>query len=133
MSINTLAEWHKLLESGNADILDDLLADDAVMISPVVHTYQRGKAITKKYLQAASHVIGNEHFKYVREFVTDSGAVLEFETEIDGRYVNGIDMISWNEEGQITEFKVMIRPLQGIQAVHEKMGELLAMMSAKSA
>lgn len=118
--------WHKAVESRDLKILDTLLAEEATMFSPVVHTPQRGKAITKLYLMGAMHTIGNEHFKYIQEVYNDHFAVLEFETEIDGKIVNGVDMITWNENDQITEFKVMIRPLQGINAVHKAMGEALA-------
>ncbi len=123
--MSTLAAWHEVFETKEMDKLDALLADDAVMISPVVHTFQRGKEITKKYLSAASHVLGNDTFKYVREFESDDGAVLEFECEIDGIFVNGVDIIAWNEDGKITEFKVMVRPLQAVNMVHQKMGEML--------
>ena len=75
---------------------------------------------------AASHVLGNDHFKYVREISDVSSAVLEFETEIEGKYVNGVDMIKWNDEGLITEFKVMVRPLQAVNAIHASMQKILA-------
>jgi hypothetical protein len=93
--------------------------------SPVVHKPQIGKAITTMYLSAAVHVFGNETFRYVREVIGESDAVLEFETEIEGIVVNGVDIIRWNDEGKITEFKVMIRPLKAINLIHEKMGEML--------
>ena len=120
-----LEKWHGLLESRDVTVLDALLADDATMYSPVVHTPQVGKTITKMYLMGAMMVIGNEHFRYIREVYSDDFAVLEFETKIDGKTVNGVDMITWNSDNKITEFKVMIRPLQGINAVHKAMGEAL--------
>ena len=123
--IDTLKIWHQVVKTGDTSLLDTLLDDDAVMISPVVHTHQKGKAITKLYLSAAASVIGNEHFKYVREVFDSRGAILEFETEVDGLFVNGVDIISWNEEGKITEFKVMVRPLQALNILHQKMGEML--------
>lgn len=126
--INTMQVWHEMVAEQDPAKLDVLLAEDAVMISPVVHTHQRGKSITKKYLLAAMHVLGGDDFRYVREVSNEDGAVLEFETEIDGVFVNGVDIISWNSDGQITEFKVMVRPLKGMQAVHKKMGELLEKM-----
>ena len=118
--------WHKIVETRDISLLDALLADDATMFSPVVHTPQRGKTITKLYLMGAMQTIGNDKFKYIQEVYNDYFAVLEFETEIEGKIVNGVDMITWNEDNQITEFKVMIRPLQGINAVHKAMGEALA-------
>ena len=124
--IDTIETWHKVLETKDLNLLDSLLADDAVMISPVVHTFQRGKGITRKYLSAASHVLGNEHFKYLAEYRGERGVVFEFETELDGTHINGVDIISWNDEGQITEFKVMLRPLQAVNKVHAMMGEMLS-------
>lgn len=125
MKIDTLAVWHQILETRDVDLLDQLLAENAVLISPVVHTFQRGKAITKKYLTAAMRVFGNEHFHYVRKTYDEQGAILEFETEIDGIHVNGVDLVKWNEDGQIYEFKVMVRPLQAVNKIHQKMGEQL--------
>ena len=102
-----------------------MLTDDVVFYSPVVHTPQIGRAITTMYLSAALHVFGNDSFRYIREVVGESDAVLEFETEIDGIVVNGVDMIRWNADGKITEFKVMVRPLKAINIIHQKMGEML--------
>ena len=120
-----LASWHRIIETRDATQLADLLADDVVFYSPVVHTPQVGKPITAMYLSAAIKVFGNESFRYVREIVDGSDAVLEFETEIDGIVINGVDMIKWNEDGKITEFKVMIRPLKAINLIHQKMGAML--------
>lgn len=120
-----IQKWHELLETRNIAILDELLSDDACLYSPVVHTPQKGKAITKMYLMGAALTIGNEHFKYVREVYDDGFAMLEFETEMNGIYVNGVDMISWDEDNQVTDFKVMIRPLKAVNMVHQMMGEAL--------
>lgn len=125
MPIDTMATWHKLVKSQDATGLDDLLADDAVFHSPVVHKPQLGKAITQKYLAAAFQVFFNDSFRYVREVKGDRDAVLEFMVEIDGISVNGVDMIKWNDEGRITEFKVMLRPLKAVNLIHQKMGEML--------
>ncbi len=122
---NTVDAWHKLLESKNADDLDTILADDVVFYSPVVYTPQEGKDITKLYLTAALYLFANDTFRYVRQVVSDTDAVLEFQTEIDGVSVNGVDMISWNEKGQISSFKVMVRPLKAINQIHKMMGEML--------
>ena len=102
-----------------------LLHDEVVFHSPVVHTPQRGKAITLKYLMGAMQVLNTEAFHYLREIVGERDAMLEFVTELDGIQVNGIDLIRWDERGLITEFKVMVRPLKAIQVVHHKMGEML--------
>ena len=120
-----IEKWHELLKTRNMNLLDEILADDACLYSPVVHTPQAGKAITKMYLMGAAMTIGNDTFKYVREVYDDGFAMLEFETEMNGIYVNGVDMISWNENDQITEFKVMIRPLKAVNMVHQMMGAAL--------
>ena len=120
--------WHRLVKTHDAAGLDQLLAEDAVFHSPVVHTPQRGKTLTKAYLAAAFQVFFNPSFHYVREIVGQMDAMLEFETEIDGIVVNGVDLIHWNEAGRIDDFKVMIRPLKAIDLVHQKMGELLQKM-----
>jgi SnoaL-like protein len=117
--------WHHLVENRDTRGLDALLADEAVFYSPVVHTPQVGKAITKKYLAAAFHVFFNESFRYVRELKGNRDAILEFEVILDGITVNGVDMIKWNDAGKITEFKVMLRPLKAVNLIHQKMGEML--------
>ena len=127
---NLIQRWHQAVKTRNISILDELLADDAVMLSPIVHTPQRGKVITKMYLMGAVQTLGGEHFKYTREIYRDGFAVLEFETQVDGKSVNGVDIISWNEKDQITEFKVMIRPLQGINALHKAMGKALEQLKS---
>ena len=124
----TIAHWHNLLENGNAAGLDTLLADDAVFHSPIVHTPQYGKALTKMYLSAAFMVLYNDTFTYVREVVGERDAVLEFEVEIDGIKVNGVDMIKCDDEGKIVDFKVMVRPLKAVNLIHEKMMAMLEKM-----
>jgi hypothetical protein len=126
MNPTTLQSWHNIVHTRDASGLRDLLAEDVVFYSPVVHTPQVGKAITSMYLAAAVQVFGNESFRYVREIVGESDAVLEFETEIDGILINGVDMIRWNADGKITEFKVMLRPLKAVNLIHQKMGEMLS-------
>ena len=126
MTIATLNTWHDIVRTRNLKALDALLADDVVFHSPVVHTAQIGKVVTMQYLSAAFYVFFNESFKYVRETTSAHDAILEFTVDIDGISVNGVDMLKWNGEGQIIEFKVMIRPLKAIQLIHQKMGEMLA-------
>lgn len=125
MTIAALATWHELVESQNTKGLNSLLGDNVVFYSPVVHTPQVGKAITIQYLSAAFHVFFNESFRYVREVTGPSDAVLEFQVEIDGISVNGVDMLKWDAEGRIIEFKVMIRPLKAINLIHQKMAAML--------
>lgn len=125
MSISPIAAWHELVRTRNAKALDALLADNVTFYSPVVHTAQIGKAVTLQYLSAALRVFFNESFRYVREITGSNDAVLEFQVEIDGIAVNGVDLIKWNDEGKIAEFKVMIRPLKAINLIHQKMAALL--------
>jgi hypothetical protein len=125
MSPDPIANWRQLVKEGNVQGLDAVLAEDAVFMSPIVHTPQVGKSVTKKYLAAAFHVFSNHSFRYVRELRANRDAVLEFEVEVDGISVNGVDMIKWNEEGKITEFKVMLRPLKAVNLVHQKMAAML--------
>ena len=125
MTIATLATWHDLVSTRNVKGLDALLADGVVFHSPVVHTPQVGKAITTQYLAAAFQVFFNETFRYVREIAGPRDAVLEFQVEIDGIAVNGVDMLQWDDEGRIVEFKVMIRPLKAINLIHQQMGAML--------
>lgn len=123
---NTLIErWHQLVASGNPDGLDELLADDAVFHSPVLFKPQHGKALTQLYLSAAFQVLFNGSFRYVREIVGERDAMLEFECEIDGIVINGVDIIRWDSSGKITEFKVMLRPLKAIMLVKDKMAAML--------
>ena len=117
--------WHAIVRSRDMAALDALLHDDVVFHSPVVHTPQRGKAITAMYLTGAMHVLNTPAFRYEREIVGERDAVLEFVTEIDGLVINGIDLIRWNEAGQIIDFKVMVRPLKAVNMLHQKMGEML--------
>jgi ketosteroid isomerase-like protein len=125
MKSGPIETWHRIVEKRDVQGLDALLADDAVFHSPVVHTPQVGKSITKKYLTAAFHVFFNETFRYVRELQGNRDAVLEFEVQLDGITVNGVDMIKWNDAGKITEFKVMLRPLKAVNLIHQKMAQAL--------
>ena len=126
MTIDTLAAWHRILAQKDIAGLDALLAEDAVFHSPVVHTPQVGKARAGMYLAGAFHVLCNDSFRYVREITGNREALLEFMVEIDGITVNGVDLIRWNEDGRIVDFKVMLRPLKGVNIIHQKMGEMLA-------
>lgn len=121
-----LAKWHAYMEhGGDPALLADLLAEDAVFHSPVVHTPQQGKTIVMAYLVAASHVLGNDKFHYVRELVDGDEMMLEFVTELDGMHINGVDIIHFNEDGKISDFKVMVRPLKAVNKVWEMMGAQL--------
>jgi hypothetical protein len=128
MSAHTISTWHDIVKTRSVPGLDILLAEDVVFFSPVVHTPQRGKAITKLYLSAAFEGFFNPSFRYVREIVGSSDAMLEFETEVNGIIVNGVDIIKWNSDGKIIEFKVMLRPLKAVNVIHEHMAAMLAAM-----
>ena len=126
MTLPGLDKWYGYMKSHDRAALWDLLDPDAVFESPVVHTPQRGREITFKYLSSAEKVLGGAGFKYVGEWRSDKGAVLEFENEIEGIRINGVDIISFNADGRITHFKVMVRPLKAINLLHRLMGEQLA-------
>ncbi len=128
MSHNPAEIWHKVALSKDLSAISAVLHDDAVFESPVVHTPQRGKAITAKYLASAGYVLGNDSFQYVGEWHRENSAILEFTAEIDGIAINGIDMITCDDDGLITHFKVMVRPLKAVNMLHQKMGEMLAAM-----
>ena len=127
--MNALARWHEIIKQGDPALLDEILADDCVFHSPVVHTPQEGRELTRLYLTGAMHVL-NDGFHYVKEVVSDRHAVLEFICEVDGITVNGVDIISFNEQGKIEEFKVMVRPLKAINMLHAKMRDMLEQLSA---
>jgi hypothetical protein len=119
-----IENWHAHIRGEFPGGLDELLAEDVVFYSPVVFTPQKGRDITKLYLNAAGATLGGDSknsekrapavgskFRYVKEVLTGNQAVLEFETEMAGKYINGVDIITCNDQGKIIEFKVMIRPL----------------------
>jgi hypothetical protein len=138
---HVIEKWHAYLRGGLAGGLDELLDDDVVFYSPIVYTPQHGKAITTLYLQAAGQTLpgdqpasspGNDApaggFRYTKSVLAGDTAVLEFETTVEGKYVNGVDIIRCNDEGRIVEFRVMIRPLQAVNLVHRQMAATLELM-----
>jgi hypothetical protein len=140
-----LKAWHRVVRDMDESALDSILAEDVVFHSPIVHTPQEGRALTKLYLMAAFNVLPGQsaerpddagasagHFRYVREVVGENDVVLEFETTIDDITVNGIDMIRFGDDGRIVDFKVMIRPLKAIQKVHAQMANMLERMKPQS-
>ncbi len=139
--INQVIEkWYAYIRGEFPGGLDELLADDVVFLSPIVYTPQKGKEITKLYLGAAGKTLGGSKddaegkpapkFRYTKEVLAGNHAVLEFETEIEGKYANGVDIITCNEIGKIIEFRVMIRPLQAINAIHKQMAAMLEEMQS---
>ena len=126
MTKAALAKWYGYVKSPTGAALGDLLDPDVVFESPVVHTPQRGRDITAKYLTGAVAVLNGPKFRYVGEWLSDNGAVIEFETEIEGILINGVDIITFSDDGErITRFKVMVRPLKAINLLHRLMGEQL--------
>ena len=130
-----IKKWHDHIKGEFSGGLDGLLADDVIFYSPIVFSPQNGKELTTLYLMAAGNTFGGDKakdgtlegssFKYTKEILEGNQAMLEFETQIDGKYINGVDIITFNESGKISEFKVMIRPLQAVQIIHEQMQKML--------
>ncbi len=128
--MNTLELWHEMLHKRDLGRIDEVLAEDCVFLSPIVHTPQRGRELTRLYLTAALNVF-NESFQYVKEVVSPRHAVLEFTCEVDGIMVNGVDIMTFDDAGKIMEFKVMVRPLKAINLLHAKMRAMLEQMAAR--
>ena len=139
--MSVVEKWYEVMKSNDMDKLDELLAEDVIFYSPVVYTPQKGKDLTKMYLMAAGGVFGEgtnkevsdsnknqSNFRYIKEIIGEKSALLEFESEMEGIYVNGVDVISWNEEEKIIEFKVIVRPLQAVNMLHQKMKTMLESM-----
>ena len=126
MTMTALDKWYGYMKSHDPAALWDLLDPDAVFESPVVHTPQRGRDITFKYLAGAEKVLGGPGFRYTGEWRSATVAVLEFEKQIDGITINGVDIITFNADGKIVHFKVMVRPLKAMNLLHRLMGEQLA-------
>jgi SnoaL-like domain len=125
MTPPVIQRWIDMIHDNRVDELDDLLAEDAVFYSPALFSPQEGKAKTAMYLAAASKLFSDTDFQYVGQWFGERSAILEFAATIDGMYVNGIDMIAWNDDDRIVSFKVMIRPFKGLQLVMGKMAALL--------
>jgi len=125
--MDTMNVWHEIVRDLDPGRLDEVLAEDCVFYSPVVHTPQEGRELTKFYL-AGVMMVFNDTFHYIKQVVTKEHAVLEFVCEVDGITINGVDIITFNSEGKIEEFKVMIRPLKAINMLHGKMREMLEQM-----
>ncbi len=120
-----IERWHQLIASRDPSGLDELLAEDVTFSSPIVHTPQVGKALTRGYLLAAMEVLLSGSFRYVNEWVAEQSAVLEFEAVVDGITIQGVDIIHWNAADRIVRFKVMVRPLKAINLLHQSMARAL--------
>ncbi len=126
-----IEQWHQVVKNRDAAALKELLAEQVVFVSPVMHTPQAGRPITMAYLRAAMQVLNNPSFRYLNQWFGPESAVLEFECEVEGITVNGIDMIHWDSAGRIDHFKVMVRPLKAVNKLHEMMGRELQRASAQ--
>jgi len=115
-----LQAWHRVAETQDPALLADLLADDCVFRSPAVHAPQEGVALTTAYLTAAIRVLGPT-LRYVGQWWGETSAVLEFEADLDGTQVHGVDMLRWNPDGKLTSFTVMVRPVRGLTTLIERM------------
>ena len=120
-----ISKWHEVVKNRDYNLLTEILHSDVIFYSPVVYSPQRGKDITLKYLAAASEVFNSSNFQYIKEINNQNFASLEFTLTIDDTEINGIDLISWDGTGLITEFKVFIRPLQGVNLIHKLMQQML--------
>ena len=128
--MNTLAIWHDMIGSLDMSRLNEIIADDCVFHSPIVHSPQEGKELTILYLTGAANVF-NDDFHYVKEVVTQRHAVLEFSCEVEGILINGVDIMTFDDDGKIIEFKVMIRPLKAINLMHQKMKAMLEQLASQ--
>jgi hypothetical protein len=124
-----LRAWHAVVAGRDAQLLDDLLADDVVFRSPAVFSIQRGKALTTHYLTSAQAVLGPT-LRYIGQWHDGTSAVLEFEAELEGVYVHGVDLLRWNADGRLVSFTVMVRPMRGLQKLIEAMARQLADLTA---
>lgn len=135
-----IQRWHLHLGGELEGGLDALLHPDVEFLSPIVFTPQKGIDVTKLYLTAAGGTLGGDvktadgdssggGFRYTKEIRQGHQAMMEFETTVDGKYVNGVDIITCDNDAMITEFKVMIRPLQAINLMHAQMQAMLEKLS----
>ena len=122
MHTNPIKKWHQVVKNNDFQLLEDILDDSVIFYSPVVFTPQKGKKITLMYLSAVATLFNVDAFSYTHEIINKNMASLEFELELNGIHINGLDLIIWNEDQKITEFKVFVRPLQGLNVLHEMMG-----------
>ncbi len=128
--MKTLDTWHEIVRARDASRFDEVLAEDCVFLSPVVHTPQRGRELTKLYLTGALNLF-NDRFRYVKEVVLAPYAVLGFTCDVDGIIVNGVDIMTFDDEGKIIEFRVMVRPLKALNLLHAKMREMLEKLASR--
>jgi hypothetical protein len=119
-----LAKWHKFVREKDEQALAEVLADDVLFRSPFLWKPKEGKANAMLYLSSAVRVL--EDFTYHRQFVGNNAVVLEFSARVGTLSVKGVDIIQFNADGQITDFEVMVRPANGLQALGAAMAQQLA-------
>lgn len=127
-----ITRWHEMLETRDMSILNELLADNVVFRSPVAFQPYPGKQVVFFILTNVIQVF--ENFTYHREFLSEDGnnVVLEFSTNVGDKKLKGIDMIQFNDEGQIIDFEVMIRPKSGLEALAVEMGQRIQAYQANT-
>ncbi len=129
--MSALEKWHEIVKAQDLAGLEQLLSEDAIFHSPIIHTPQKGRDLVLMYLGAAAQMLFNGTFEYLKETEGDHCAILEFQAAVDGLTINGVDIITWNDDQKITEFKVMVRPLKATNMLHAKMLEMIqALQSA---
>ena len=128
----SIARWHEMLESRDMSILNELLAEEVVFRSPVAFQPYPGKQVVFFILTNVIQVF--ENFTYHREFISEDGnnVVLEFSANVGDKKLKGVDMIQFNEEGQMIDFEVMIRPKSGLEALAVQMGQRMQLFQAKT-
>lgn len=118
-----LDKWHKVVLKKDLKLLHELLAEDVEFHSPTVWQPKLGRDVTHYILEMVIDIFQN--FEYHREWVDGNNMALEFSATVDDKKIKGIDLITWNDEGQIIHFEVMLRPLNGLQLMLEKMTQKL--------
>lgn len=128
----SIARWHEMLETRDMSILNELLAEEVVFRSPVAFQPYPGKQVVFFILTNVIQVF--ENFTYHREFISEDGnnVVLEFSANVGDKKLKGVDMIQFNEEGQMIDFEVMIRPKSGLEALAVQMGQRIQSFQAKT-
>ena len=115
--------WHQCIE--NAALNPEMMTEEVVFYSPYVYTPIKGKKNVSRYLEAAGMVFLNSDFRYIEEIIGNNQACLVFEATINDLYVNGVDFLIWNDQQQLTEIRVFIRPFEALNLIKEFMVKYL--------
>src|SRR5258708_21176358 len=119
-----LAKWHTFTSEQDMQALSEALAEDVLFRSPVLWKPKEGKATAMLHMSSAMRVL--ENFTYHRQFVGDNALVLEFSAHGGSLSVKRVEMIQFNDAGQISDFEVMVRPANGLQSLGAAMAQQLA-------